>query len=622
MDTLLHAGLSNALAAAVLAVLALLVRWCIRRPALAHALWVLVLVKLVTPPLVAVPVPWPAAEAVVLVRAEDAPRIAQAAPPEAGSPEFAEPVEDPDGSPVPDLPEAAQGVPVEPGDEENTSAAAGEAAGFRVLLEAFGKPLLLVIWLLGSVGWFTLALLRIRRFQGLLRSARPAPPELNTRVAELAGRLGLAHSPGVWLVPGTVSPMLWALGRTPRLLVPAQLWERLDDDQRDALLVHELAHWRRRDHWVRWLEFATLGLYWWHPVVWWARHELHEAEEQCCDAWVVWTLPKSSKAYATALVETVDFLSTSWPAAPALASGLGHVHNLRRRVTMILRGTTPRTLTWAGLLAVLGLAAVLLPLTPSWAQQPPVDRERAEAERRRAQEAEEAARAAQREAQERRRAVEREALERDRAAAQGAGRDDVQAEMNRLRADIERMRDQMMAAERRMRELQERAGGREGPRPMGGGGGAGRPPTPDPRPMTGGRGPGAGGPGRDAPPSRFGVRAQPDTPDTERRLQNIEQRLERLMQEIEAMRREARPGAGGGRFPGETPRPPQPRRPDGGDAGRPYPEVPPPPGAAPRPPQPPRPGAGPDALRTTPPARPDEADPYSALRFWLGRVAR
>ena len=35
---------------------------------------------------------------------------------------------------------------------------------------------------------------------------------------------------------------------------------------------------------------------------------------------------------------------------------------------MIVRARTPKGLSWAGRLAVLGLAALLLPLAPSWAQ--------------------------------------------------------------------------------------------------------------------------------------------------------------------------------------------------------------------------------------------------------------
>ena len=55
--------------------------------------------------------------------------------------------------------------------------------------------------------------------------------------------------------------------------------------EQDAVLAHELAHLKRRDHWVRRLEAIVLGLYWWYPGAWWARRQLERAEEECCDAW-------------------------------------------------------------------------------------------------------------------------------------------------------------------------------------------------------------------------------------------------------------------------------------------------------------------------------------------------
>jgi hypothetical protein len=152
------------------------------------------------------------------------------------------------------------------------------------------------------------------------------------------------------------------------VLLPAGLWQGLTDEQRDTLLVHELAHLRRFDHWVRRLELVVVALYWWHPVVWWARHELQEAEEQCCDAWVVWALPAAAAAYAAALVETVTFLSHSKAPLPLGASGMTQVDLLKRRLSMIMGGTTPRMLPRLGFLAILILAAGLLPLTPSWAE--------------------------------------------------------------------------------------------------------------------------------------------------------------------------------------------------------------------------------------------------------------
>ena len=60
METLLQVGLSNAVVALLLAVIALVVGYFCRRPAVIHGLWLLVLLKLLTPPLVRVPLPWPA----------------------------------------------------------------------------------------------------------------------------------------------------------------------------------------------------------------------------------------------------------------------------------------------------------------------------------------------------------------------------------------------------------------------------------------------------------------------------------------------------------------------------------------------------------------------------------
>ena len=58
---LLQLGLGNALAAALLALLVAAVTFPLRRrrPALVHALWLVVLLKLMTPPLWTLPLTWP-----------------------------------------------------------------------------------------------------------------------------------------------------------------------------------------------------------------------------------------------------------------------------------------------------------------------------------------------------------------------------------------------------------------------------------------------------------------------------------------------------------------------------------------------------------------------------------
>src|SRR5438552_7735650 len=81
MNTLVDIGLRNAALAVPLAAVVLLLSLVLRRPALLHLLWVLVLLRLVMPPLWNVAVPRPVAAAPAIV-ADTAPlnEPAEAAP--------------------------------------------------------------------------------------------------------------------------------------------------------------------------------------------------------------------------------------------------------------------------------------------------------------------------------------------------------------------------------------------------------------------------------------------------------------------------------------------------------------------------------------------------------------
>ncbi len=343
METLLQIGLANAACAAVLALVAFAVDRAFRRPALSHFFWLLVLVKLLTPPLVRVPLPWPAAAARAPAPAEYTAREADAAP-----------------------------VPVPPAARGRLQVFAPSLAPEPRETKVPWPALAVAAWLGGSVLWWGVAALRVARFSRVLRLAEAAPPEVRERTRQLAARLGLWRCPEVVFVHAAVSPLVWAPGRSARLLLPAALWARLDDGRRDGLLVHELAHLRRGDHWVRRLELAALGLYWWHPAAWWARRELQDAEERCCDGWVARVLPDSGPAYAAALVETVAFVSAARAAVPLGASGSGQVRQLKRRLTMILEGKTAKPLGWCALAAALAVGAVLVALAPGSAEPPAV----------------------------------------------------------------------------------------------------------------------------------------------------------------------------------------------------------------------------------------------------------
>jgi WD40 repeat protein len=177
--------------------------------------------------------------------------------------------------------------------------------------------------------------------------------------------MGLARRPEIWLLPGPLPPLVWAaLGRV-RIFLPAKLLDRLDESERRSLLAHELAHVRRRDHWVRWLELIVSAVYWWYPLVWLARRRLHVHEEECCDAWVVGEVPP--RVYAGAILNTLDFLAEDRAPLPVMASGLAGVELIKRRLNLIMEGSAPKRLSASGKIALVLTGLLLLSLRPNLA---------------------------------------------------------------------------------------------------------------------------------------------------------------------------------------------------------------------------------------------------------------
>jgi beta-lactamase regulating signal transducer with metallopeptidase domain/outer membrane murein-binding lipoprotein Lpp len=339
--------LFNAAAAAVLAQLAFASKW-MRRPALTHFLWLIVLVRLVVPPMYTLRLPSWEAEPTVQPVAQ----ITESIPFSEIDFTVIEATTTPD-----DL--FAQ----EPADQPLLAPIESSMVAFpwsQMILGAWAViSIMLLVGMIGRAVGF-------RRSVGL----GVAPDKrLSDLVAALSRRLGLRRSPRVILLSDRISPCVWAGLWRPTLALPAGWLDGLSRLQQTAVLVHELAHLRRRDHWVRWMETIVVTLYWWHPVVWVARRELREAEELCCDGWVVATLPAARRAYADALVDTLDFLATARPALPPLASGFGQVHELKRRIHMILKANPAYRPGRAG--AILALCfALLLPFGVARSDEP------------------------------------------------------------------------------------------------------------------------------------------------------------------------------------------------------------------------------------------------------------
>ncbi|NGZ74796.1 M56 family metallopeptidase [Saccharibacillus alkalitolerans] len=166
--------------------------------------------------------------------------------------------------------------------------------------------------------------------------------------------LGLRRAPRLIVtdlvsVPTVVGPM------SPRLLLPTSLLSSLEDKRLRHVLLHELAHIKRRDIAVNVLAFLLTAVHWFNPLLAYAFRKLREDQETACDELALGRLPGSERLeYGLTLIALLErnAVPVKLPAASGLWSGR---KERKRRMSMI---ASYRKNTWKSIMA--GTAAVLL----------------------------------------------------------------------------------------------------------------------------------------------------------------------------------------------------------------------------------------------------------------------
>ena len=213
MHAWLLAGLSNAVLATGLSIVAAFVTRFVRRPETVALVWLLVLVKFVAPPLVSMP--WVHSRSMVVLE-----RLGSSSPREVilGR----EPLD--------------SAILVSIGGRHTNILVAGSLFGRLGQTVQDNADSIFFAWAAGSAIWFGLATFRIVRFVRVLREAPLATIEIQNEVRQLAYRLDLRRLPEVRLATCRIAPLVWALVGKPTLLVPVELLQQLTGPQRKTLL--------------------------------------------------------------------------------------------------------------------------------------------------------------------------------------------------------------------------------------------------------------------------------------------------------------------------------------------------------------------------------------------------
>jgi len=115
----------------------------------------------------------------------------------------------------------------------------------------------------------------------------------------------------------------------PVILLPVTALTGLSEAQLRAVIAHELAHIRRHDFFVNFLQVLIETLLFYHPAVWWLNRRIRAERELCCDEIAV-SLTGDRLEYARTLARMAE-----WDKASSLAMAANR-GSLSERILHIL----------------------------------------------------------------------------------------------------------------------------------------------------------------------------------------------------------------------------------------------------------------------------------------------
>jgi beta-lactamase regulating signal transducer with metallopeptidase domain len=171
--------------------------------------------------------------------------------------------------------------------QSNALADAGSASGIALLFDNSASLMrwAILLWAVGASVLLMRFASGLYRLSKIRRNAAPGMPlrTLTRRLSSASARAGLIKPPSIAI--STAPSHLMVFGaRKPVLWIANSIVTQLPADELDAILLHEIAHVRRRDYAVNIIQAIVEALLWFHPATWILSTAIRTEREFCCDA--------------------------------------------------------------------------------------------------------------------------------------------------------------------------------------------------------------------------------------------------------------------------------------------------------------------------------------------------
>ncbi len=209
----------------------------------------------------------------------------------------------------------------------------------RTWVELLPQALALV-WFAGFAAALGFWLAGRRRLTLAIRAGRTIYEGRERNALERArSRVGVETPVGLMTSPAVHEPGVWCVLR-PIVVLPDGVSTELNDEELEAVMMHEVAHVVRHDNLIANVHMLLCCVFWFHPMVWWIDRQLLAERERACDEAVL-QAGGGSRVYAAGLLKVFRFTIGWRPAGVSCATG----SHFGRRIQVIMGDSKDRIAT-------------------------------------------------------------------------------------------------------------------------------------------------------------------------------------------------------------------------------------------------------------------------------------
>lgn len=196
------------------------------------------------------------------------------------------------------------------------------------------QTVLVLLWAAGILGFLIYMAELWLQLNRNIKRCGIEPPKYILRLVEACKKdLGIKANIRVSVHDWLNTPALCSSLR-PKLLIPESMLDKMDMQQLEFGIRHELAHYRHKDHLATLLLTLLRCVYWFNPVVWIASRQIKTDMETACDISVTYRLKnKERMRYIHTMIDLSDDIETQY----ILGMGLSNERkSLEKRIRGIL----------------------------------------------------------------------------------------------------------------------------------------------------------------------------------------------------------------------------------------------------------------------------------------------